>query len=152
MSVQTEISGAARPIEILVVEDNVGDAYLLLEFLKGSEVTNHAVLIRDGQDASDYFSQKGRHTRVQRPDLVFLDLNLPRKDGRIILGEIKENPEFADIPVVVMTTSTWEQDVIEAHDFKADLYFVKPPDPEPFMMAMKYVESFWMKKIVPKGF
>ncbi len=151
MSVETGVAGAVRPIEILVVEDNVGDAFLLLKYLHGAEVPNHTTLVRDGQDASDFLNQKGLFSKSKRPDLIFLDLNLPRKDGRIILSEIKENSELADIPVVVLTVSSWEQDVIEANDFKADLYLVKPPGLEPFMNAMKYVEDVWMRKIVPKG-
>jgi DNA-binding response OmpR family regulator len=115
------------------------------------EVKNHVVLVRDGQDASDYLNQKGPHSHAKRPDLVFLDLNLPRKDGRVLLREIKENPGFANVPVVVLTASSWEQDVIEANDFRADLYLVKPSDLEPFMKAMKYVEDHCMKKIVPQG-
>jgi CheY-like chemotaxis protein len=151
MSVKTDISGVALPIEILVVEDNVGDAYLLLKYLNSAKVTNHTIVVRDGQDASDYLNKKGLHSNAKRPDLVFLDLNLPRKDGRIILRELKENPELSDIPVLVLTTSSWEQDVTEAYDYHANLYLVKPPDLEQFLASMKYVEEVWLKKIVPSG-
>ena len=150
MAVNTDVSGAP-PLEILVVEDNKGDAFLLMKFLEGCSVKNHAYVVRDGMEATEYLKRKGHYGGAKRPDLIFLDLNLPKKDGRVLLHEIKEDPELKDIPVLVLTTSSWEQDVSEAYDFHANLYIIKPADLEQFLSSMKYVEEVWLSKIVPSG-
>lgn len=139
------------PIEILVVEDNAGDALLLLKYLENSKFRNHVTVVRDGAQATDFLKRTGGYSGAKRPDLVFLDLNLPRKDGRVVLREMKQDPDLKDIPVLVLTTSSWTQDIDDAYNFDANFYLIKPPDLEQFLASMKYVEDVWLRTIVPGG-
>jgi CheY-like chemotaxis protein len=120
-----------------------------MKILEGSKVSNHVSIVRDGVEASEFLKRTGPFALAKRPDLIFLDLNLPRKDGREILREVKEDPALCDIPVIVLTTSNWDQDVNEAYDHHANLYMVKPTDLDQFLTAMKYVEEVWLKTISP---
>lgn len=151
MEKTAEKPGNVLPIEILVVEDNAGDALLLLKCLESSKFPNRVTVVRDGSKATDFLKKTGNYSDVKRPDLVFLDLNLPRKDGRVVLREMKQDPDLKDIPVLVLTTSSWTRDIDDAYNFNANFYLIKPPDLEQFLASMKYVEDVWLRTIVPGG-
>jgi two-component system, chemotaxis family, response regulator Rcp1 len=130
----------ARPIEILLVEDSPGDVRLALEALKEAKVLNHVTVAPDGVEAMALLRRPG----VPRPDLILLDLNLPRKDGREVLAEIKGDPDLRRIPVVVLTTSKAEADVIRAYDLHANCYITKPVDFKQFIEVVEAIEGFWL--------
>lgn len=132
------------PIEILLVEDNPGDVRLVREALHDSKIINKLSAVTDGQEASDYLRRRGRYAQATRPDLIILDLNLPRKDGRELLEEIKEDPELKRIPVVVVTSSRAEQDVIKSYNLHANCYITKPVDLDKFVEVVKAIEDFWV--------
>ena len=134
---------AGRPIEILLVEDNRGDVRLTIEGLKESKVRNNLHVARDGVDAMGFLRREGRHVHAVRPDLILLDLNLPRMDGREVLAEIKSDPKLKTIPVVVLTTSRSEQDVLRSYELQANCYITKPVDLEQFITVVKSIEDFW---------
>src|SRR5690349_14544637 len=133
-------SGAARPIEILLVEDNPGDVRLTIEALRESKVRNNLHVATDGVEAMTFLRRGGQHADVVRPDLILLDLNLPRKDGRQVLAEIKADPGLKTIPVVVFTTSRAEQDVLRSYELQANCYISKPVDLEQFMIVVRSIE------------
>ncbi len=132
------------PIEILLVEDSPGDARLTIEALKDAKVLNHISVAEDGVEAMAFLRQEGEHAQAPRPDLVLLDLNLPRKDGREVLAEIKADKSLAQIPVVVLTTSQAEQDIVKSYQLHANCYITKPVDLDQFMTVISAVESFWL--------
>ncbi len=132
-----------EPIEILLVEDNPGDARLAEEALKDGKVRNKLHHVKDGVEAMQFLHRQAGYTHVPLPDLVLLDLNLPRKDGREVLAEIKEEPELKLIPVVVLTTSEAERDLIMTYDRHANAYVVKPVDLDRFIEIVKAIEDFW---------
>jgi chemotaxis family two-component system response regulator Rcp1 len=134
---------AGRPIEILLVEDNPGDVRLTVEGLKESKVRNNLHVAGDGVEAMEFLRRQGRHVAAVRPDLVLLDLNLPRKDGREVLSEIKSDPKLKTIPVVVLTTSRAEQDVVRSYELQANCYITKPVDLEQFIAVVRSIEHFW---------
>lgn len=140
------------PIEILLVEDNLGDIRLTLEVLKESRVTNRVNVVRDGVEALAYLYQTGDYAQSPRPDLILLDLNMPRQDGRETLAEIKRTPQFQNIPVVVLTTSDAELDILQAYTLHANCYIVKPVDLEQFIRVVRSIEDFWLTivKLPPK--
>ncbi len=142
-----------EPIEILLVEDNPGDARLAVEALKESKVRNNLYHVRDGVEAMDFLRRRGEYAGVTVPDLVLLDLNLPRKDGREVLEEIKEDPELKLIPVVVLTTSEAERDLVRTYDLHANAYVVKPIDLDRFIEVVQAIEDFWFAivKLPPKA-
>ncbi len=131
------------PIKILLVEDNPGDARLAKEALKDGRVCNNLYHVTDGIEAMAFVRQEGEYSTAPRPDLILLDLNLPRKDGREVLSEIKEDPELRLVPVVVMTTSAAERDLIKSYDLHANAYIVKPMDLDQFIQVVRAIESFW---------
>ncbi len=133
-----------RPIEILLVEDNLGDARLTQEALKEGKVRNNLHHARDGVEAMAFLRRDGANADAPRPDLVLLDLNLPRKDGREVLGEMKEDPDLRLIPVVVLTTSEAEQDVLRTYELRANCYITKPVDLEKFITIVRSIEDFWL--------
>lgn len=133
-----------RPIEILLVEDNPGDARLTEEALKEGKVRNNLHIARDGVEAMAFLSREGKYADAPRPDLVLLDLNLPRKDGREVLAEMKEHPDLRLIPVVVLTTSEAEQDVVRTYELRANCYITKPVDLEKFITIVRSIEDFWL--------
>jgi CheY-like chemotaxis protein len=134
------MASAGRPIEILLVEDNPGDVRLTLEALRDSKVRNNLQVARDGVEALEFL----RRTDAVRPDLILLDLNLPRKDGREVLAEIKADPLLKTIPVVVLTTSRAEQDVLRSYELQANCYITKPVDLDQFITVVKSIEDFWL--------
>jgi len=138
------IQGADRPIEILLVEDNAGDARLTQEALKEGKVRNNLYVARDGVEALAFLRQRDGYAGVPRPDLVLLDLNLPRKDGREVLAEMKQDPSLQTIPVVVLTTSEAEQDILRTYQLNANCYITKPMDLDKFMMIVRSIEDFWL--------
>ena len=133
---------AGDPIEILLVEDNPGDVRLTKEALREAKVRNRLHVAGDGIDALDMLRADG-DGRV-RPDIILLDLNLPRKDGREVLADLKSDPELRRIPVVVVTTSEAEQDVLRSYDLHANCYITKPVDLEQFLQVVKSIEDFWL--------
>ena len=136
-------STTGRPIEILLVEDNPGDVRLTVEGLKESKVRNNLHVARDGVEAMEFLQRQGQHTSAVRPDLILLDLNLPRMDGREVLAEIKSDPKLKTIPVVVLTTSRAEHDVLRSYELQANCYITKPVDLEQFITVVKSIEDFW---------
>jgi len=132
-----------HPIEILLVEDNPGDVRLTVEGLKESKVRNNLHVTRDGVEAMAFLRREGQHARAVRPDLILLDLNLPRMDGREVLSELKSDPKLKTIPVVVLTTSRAEQDVLRSYELQANCYITKPVDLEQFISVVKSIEDFW---------
>ncbi len=133
-----------RPVEILLVEDSPSDTELTVEALREAKVRNHLSLVEDGVQALDFLRRRGPFARAPRPDLIMLDLNLPRKDGREVLAEIKSDPELKSIPVVVLTTSKAEQDVLRAYNLHANCYITKPVDFDQFLKVIRSIESFWL--------
>ena len=133
-----------KSVEILLVEDNPGDVDLTLEALEEAKLRNNVHVARDGVEAMEFLHRMGDHADAPRPDLVLLDLNMPRKDGREVLREMKEHPDLRRIPVVVLTTSEAEQDVLDAYDYRANAYIVKPVDFEQFFRTVRALEDFWL--------
>ena len=133
-----------RPIEILLVEDNPGDVRLTIEALRESKVRNHLSVARDGVEALAFLRSEGAHAEAIRPDLILLDLNLPRKDGREVLAEVKADPDLKTIPVVILTTSRAEQDVLRSYELQANCYISKPVDLDQFITVVKSIEDFWL--------
>ena len=133
-----------KPIEILLVEDNPGDVRLTLEVFKESKMHNNLSSVGDGVEALAFLRQEGQYVRSPRPDLILLDLNLPKKDGREVLAEIKEDPDLRRIPVVVLTTSRAERDVVRSYNLHANCYISKPIDLEQFITVVRSIEDFWL--------
>ena len=135
---------AGRPVEILLVEDNPGDVRLTREALKEGKIRNHLHVAADGVEALSFLRQEGPNEGAPRPDIILLDLNLPRKNGREVLEEIKEDPDLRQIPVVVLTTSEAEQDVMKAYTLHANCYISKPVDLDQFIRVIRSIEDFWL--------
>ncbi|TVR22126.1 MAG: response regulator [Anaerolineaceae bacterium] len=135
----------SEPIEILLIEDNPGDIRLTQEALKDSKLHNNLSVVRDGVQAMDFLRRRGNYGGVPRPDIILLDLNLPRKDGREVLKEIKEDDELRMIPVVVMTTSEDEEDILNSYQLHANCYITKPVDLHRFITIVKNIENFWFQ-------
>ncbi len=141
-----------RPVQILLVEDNPGDVRLTKEALKEAKVRVHMMVAEDGEKGLAMLRRQGQYAESPRPDLVFLDLNLPRKDGRELLADIKEDPALRRIPVVVLTTSQAEQDIVRSYNLHANCYVTKPLDLEQFLHVVKAIESFWLTIVkLPQG-
>ena len=134
----------ARPIEILLVEDSPSDAEFTVEALKEAKVRNHLSLVEDGVQAMEFLRRQGQYAKAPRPDLIMLDLNLPRKDGREVLAELKADANLKMIPVVVLTTSRAEEDVLRAYQLHANCYITKPVDFQQFLSVVRAIESFWL--------
>jgi CheY-like chemotaxis protein len=138
---------AARPVppvDILLVEDNPGDMRLTQEALREGKVYNNLHWARDGVEALEFLRRRGRFAEAPRPDIILLDLNLPRKDGREVLSEIKGDPDLRNIPVVVLTTSKAEEDVLRSYELRANCYVTKPVDLEQFMVVVRSIDKFWL--------
>lgn len=133
-----------RIIEILLVEDNPGDVRLTLEAFKGASVPNNFTIVSDGVEALAYLRQQGPYANSVRPDLILLDLNLPKKDGREVLAEIKADERLMQIPVIVLTTSAAEEDITRAYSAHANCYITKPVDLVQFLRMVHSIESFWL--------
>jgi len=135
---------AMQPIEILLVEDNPGDVRLTREALKDARVANTLHVVEDGVDALDYLYRRGQYCDAPRPHLVLLDLNLPKKNGREVLAEIKADERLKRIPVVILTTSQAEEDILRAYNLHANCYITKPVDFTQFTKIVKTIEDFWL--------
>ena len=133
-----------RPIEILLVEDSPSDTDLTVEALEAAKVCNRLSVVEDGVQALEFLRRRGIHADAPRPDLILLDLNLPRKSGREVLAEIKEDEALKAIPVVVLTTSQADQDVLLAYSLHANCYVTKPVDFKQFLEVVRSIESFWL--------
>jgi chemotaxis family two-component system response regulator Rcp1 len=132
------------PIEILLIEDNPGDVRLTQEALKEGKVRNRLNVVDDGAKAIEFLHQRGPYAKAPRPDLILLDLNLPKKDGREVLADIKTDPSLLRIPVVVLTTSQAEEDVAKAYDLHVNCYITKPIDLTRLLNVVKAIEDFWL--------
>ena len=133
-----------RPIEILLVEDSPSDTDLTLEALKDFKVRNHVSVVEDGVMALQFLRREGPFAEAPRPDLIMLDLNLPRKDGREVLAEIKKDDNLRLIPVVVLTTSRADQDILRSYQLNANCYITKPVDFNQFLEVVRSIEAFWL--------
>jgi len=136
--------GIAEPVEILLVEDNEGDARLAQEALKDAKVANKITWVRDGVEALALLRREGAYAEALRPDVILLDLNLPKMDGRQVLAEIKDDDDLRRIPVVVLTVSDAEEDIVKSYSLHANCYIKKPLDLDQFLRVVKAIENFWL--------
>ena len=135
---------AAPPVEILLVEDNPGDVRLTQEALKEGKVYNNLHWAKDGVEALEFLRRQGKHAKAPRPDIILLDLNLPKKDGREVLAVVKNDADLKHIPVVVLTTSEAEEDVLKSYSLHANCYVTKPVDLEKFIHVVQSIDRFWL--------
>ena len=146
------MNGNSEPVEILLAEDNPGDARLATEALKESKVRNNIHHVLDGVEAMRFLRRQEEYAGVPTPDLILLDLNMPRKDGREVLAEIKEDARLRVIPVVILTTSEAERDLVRSYDLHANAYVVKPIDLNRFIEIVQAIEDFWFSIVkLPQG-
>jgi len=136
-----------KPIVILLVEDNPGDVRLTIESLKESKVPNKVHTVEDGAEAVAFLRREGKYADVVRPDLILLDLNLPKKNGREVLAEIKADEDLKRIPVLILTISRAEEDVLKSYNLHANCYLIKPVDLDQFLMLVRSVEEFWLSMV-----
>ena len=136
--------GNGRSVEILLVEDSPGDVRLTKEALREAKVRNKLHVVNDGVEALAFLRRQGKYDAAPRPDVILLDLNLPRKDGREVLAEIKDDDDLRRIPVVILTTSQDERDILRAYDLHANCYITKPVDLDQFIAVIQSIESFWL--------
>ena len=132
-----------KPVEVLLVEDNPGDIRLTKEAMKEAKIINNLNVVEDGVEALAYLRKKGKFKDVNRPDLILLDLNLPKKNGREVLAEIKQDINLKQIPVVILTVSKAEEDVIKTYELHANCFITKPVDMDQFIKVVKSLENFW---------
>ena len=140
----SEKDEVATPVEILLVEDNAGDVRLTKEALKEGKVYNNLHWAKDGVDALEFLRREGKHAKAPRPDIILLDLNLPKKDGREVLSEIKSDDQLKHIPVVILTTSKAEEDVLRSYKLHANCYITKPVDLGKFIVVVQSIDRFWL--------
>ena len=141
-----------HPIEILLVEDNPGDSRLAIEALKESKLKNNLYVAEDGVEAMNFLYKTGKYSKMPRPDLIILDLNLPKKDGREVLAEIKNDDNLKRIPVVILTISKAEEDILKTYNLHANCYVTKPLDLDQFMKVVRSIEDFWLTIVkLPNG-
>jgi CheY-like chemotaxis protein len=133
-----------KPIDILLVEDSPGDVRLTREALKEGKILNNLHVAKDGVEAIEFLRRKGQHTSAVRPDLILLDLNLPRKNGTEVLAEIKEDDDLKSIPVVILTVSQADEDIIRSYNLHANCYIKKPVELNQFLEVVKAIEDFWL--------
>jgi CheY-like chemotaxis protein len=136
--------GNGRSVEILLVEDSPGDVRLTKEALREAKVRNKLHVVNDGVEALAFLRRQGKYDAAPRPDVILLDLNLPRKDGREVLAEIKDDDDLRRIPVVILTTSQDDRDILRAYDLHANCYITKPVDLDQFIAVIQSIESFWL--------
>ena len=136
-----------KAIEVLLVEDNPGDVRLTKEALKEGRLLNNVNVVGDGIEALSFLRRQDKYEQVVQPDLILLDLNLPKKDGREVLAEIKVDPNLRRIPVVILTTSSAEEDILKTYDLHANCYVTKPVDLDRFMGVVKSIEDFWVSVV-----
>ncbi|MFJ7996169.1 response regulator [Streptomyces sp. NPDC096310] len=137
-------SPRVEPIEVLLVEDDAGDELMTREAFEDNKIRNTLHVVRDGEEALDFLYRRGAHADAPRPDLVLLDLNLPKYDGRQVLEQIKTDPELALIPVVVLTTSSAEEDILRSYKLHANAYVTKPVDLDQFIAAVRQIDEFFV--------
>ena len=137
----------SRPIEILLVEDSPSDAKLTIEALEAGKIANNLTRAVDGVEAMECLRQKGKFAKAARPDLIMLDLNLPRMDGRDVLRELKNDLSLKTIPIIVLTTSRSDKDVLQSYELNANCYITKPVDFQQFIDVVKSIESFWLSVV-----
>jgi two-component system, chemotaxis family, response regulator Rcp1 len=135
----------SEPVQILLVEDSPGDIRLTREVLRDARIANELHIVGDGEHAMAFLRGEGEYAGKPRPDLILLDLNLPRKDGREVLAELRDDPVLHLIPVIVLTTSAAEQDVMRSYDLKAACYITKPIDLDEFISVVRSIEAFWLR-------
>jgi CheY-like chemotaxis protein len=140
----TTETNPGKPVNILLVEDEPGDVYLTTQALKTAKIRNTVHTVEDGVEAMAFLRQAGQYAQAPRPDLIFLDLNLPRKDGRQVLAEIKADANLRTIPVVVLTTSKAEEDVFKTYSLHANCYVAKPVDLNQFIGVVQSIQDFWL--------
>lgn len=133
-----------RAVEFLLAEDNPGDVRLTQEALRDSKISNHLNVVPDGIEAIAFLRREGKYADAPRPDVVLLDLNLPKKDGREVLAAIKSDPELKRIPVVIITSSEAEQDILRTYELHANCYVTKPVDLDQFIKVIQSIETFWL--------
>ena len=136
-----------KPIEVLLVEDNVDEAELTMDSLRDGRIRNRVHWVEDGEEALAFLHRRGRHADAPRPDLVLLDLRLPRVSGHEVLAEIKQDPGLKRIPVVIMTESDDERDIVRAYDRHANCYITKPVDMDKFIEVVRSIEDFWLSVV-----
>lgn len=137
-------TGHAIAIEILLVEDNPGDVRLTQEALRDAKVQNRLHVVADGIEATSFLRRQGKHAGAPRPDLVLLDLKSPKKSGREVLAEIKQDPSLKSIPVVILTTSAAEEDILRSYELHANCYITKPVGLDQFLKVVKTIDNFWL--------
>ena len=141
-----------KPIEILLAEDNPGDARLTVEGFKDAKVKNNITVVEDGIEALTYLRHEGPYANVALPDLILLDLNMPKKDGREVLAEIKADEKLRRIPVLIFTVSSAERDILEAYNLQASAFITKPIDLDEFITVVRSLEEFWLSIVkLPQG-
>lgn len=138
---------AARPVEILLIEDSPSDAALTVEALQEGKIGNNLNHVTDGVEAMAYLRKTGKFAKAIRPDLIMLDLNLPKKDGREVLRELKSDPSLRLIPIIVLTTSRADKDVLQSYELDANCYITKPVDFRQFIDVIKSIENFWLSVV-----
>jgi CheY-like chemotaxis protein len=146
-SIPMSTAARAEMIEILLVDDDAGDAKRTVDALRDGRVRNRVTHVKDGLEAMSYLWREGEYANAPRPDLILLDLYMPRMNGREVLAEIKEDPELRRIPVVMMTSSAQEKDIMEAYDLHVNSYVVKPVDMDQFIGAVRSIEHFWFSVV-----
>ena len=137
----------AATIEVLLVEDSAGDVRLTREAFKDAKAHINLHVAADGCEAMEFLGREGKHHNATRPDLILLDLNLPKKDGRQVLAEIKESPTLKSIPVVILTTSASEEDILRSYRLHANCYITKPVDLDGFLKVVKSIDGFWLSVV-----
>ncbi len=138
---------AIKPSHILSVEDNPGDVRLIVEALKEAKIRSHLSVVEDGIEAMAFLNQEGKYSKAPRPDLILLDLNLPKKNGREVLADIKQDQDLCVIPVVILTSSKAEQDVVQSYKLHANCYITKPVELDQFLNVIKNISEFWLATV-----
>ncbi|PTR28755.1 two-component system response regulator [Rhodococcus sp. OK519] len=141
------MSAAGNAIDVLLVEDDPGDELMTREAFEFNKVRNNLHVVRDGEQALDFLYRRGAYTDAVRPELILLDLNLPKYDGRQVLEKIKSDPDLADIPVVILTTSGAEEDIVRSYKLHANAYVTKPVDLDQFIAAVRQIDDFWVQVV-----
>lgn len=147
-----QVQSMTKPVDVLLVEDDPGDVLLTQETLLGSKIRTNLHVVGDGVEALEFLRQEGVYEGVPRPDLILLDLNMPRKDGREVLADIKQDPDLKTIPVAVLTTSSQDEDILKSYELHANCYITKPVGLEQFSTVVQSLEDFWFAivKLPPK--
>ncbi|MEU1549526.1 response regulator [Nocardia sp. NPDC005745] len=141
------MTSPGQPIDILLVEDDPGDELMTREAFEDNKIGNNLHVARDGEEALEFLYRQGRYPDAPRPDLILLDLNLPKYDGRQVLEKIKADPDLAHIPVVVLTTSAAEEDILRSYRLHANAYVTKPVDLDQFVAAIKQIDDFFVQVV-----